>query len=937
MLVDNNHIFQPSYFTSSSSSAPSTSSNPSTSSFPDYPTDLSDIFDTELFNSTIALGSAPSSAQSATSRGSSPQSLMTPPQDPLPTSFPDVHEHEHEEDASAGVGASSSFFSLFDDDPLKGMSMDPLSMSMALPSSSAADFMGVGAMAMDTSFGSGAPSSFDMGMMGMSMGGYGVGTGMDLASLGMGMMEQDPMHAGTGTIDPQLVDTPSAVSDHGEDDSDEKESPVPVSPVDVRHAVPVIVEPPTSTTTTTSPSTITSSASKETEKPTITIAPVKVGGHGKARKGTVQSGGVVKKSSASNKDREKENYSASAKRSSASTHTKSSSASLSTTTSFASLSSAYKASTPGPFLSGGNSLHSIAESEAGGDEDDDDKDEIPQDWRPSPEVFAKMTSKEKRQLRNKISARNFRIRRKEYIATLEGDIAERDRMLDHFRTQLGSRESENFALRQEIAALKKALLDGRGGPINLPPPAPLPETSAAEALALASASTVSTSTSNALAPSSPLLTPNTQKDLPSSPRLGANAANRFWGGVAGASGLGGGGYTPVHTTLVPDVGSVLRRGLLQENMNPALNGNGSNNANTVDRSKVNMNMNSTLSGFDGFADLNPFTMKTLDAYRMHLWGKMAQQQAHNASHPGHNGNNGYSPSSSATSSPSSSPSPQGHHSSLPSGLAGNLRPHFFSPSAKGNLGYSGSSYGSTLSALLSGKAASTSSVGSGAGAYPSPPASPQLNPKGSSSTSSSSSSAQKEREREREREAMQRREKEHQHAMLAAMASQTILGKLGQAFWDAFTGHSGSSPVGAGGAGGASSSHATLGGSSGGVVNKGDWDTDKVQRVLSGRAVLRVVDVEPLPSSSSASGAVAAKEAAGAREVGMPIKEFKETPAVKREVGLQAKREVGMHQQQQQQQTMPVPKQEEGCMKKGCMNITDILEESMRSLTLGKK
>jgi bZIP-type transcription factor MBZ1 len=33
-----------------------------------------------------------------------------------------------------------------------------------------------------------------------------------------------------------------------------------------------------------------------------------------------------------------------------------------------------------------------------------------------PEVFAKMTSKEKRQLRNKISARNFRVRRKgEYI------------------------------------------------------------------------------------------------------------------------------------------------------------------------------------------------------------------------------------------------------------------------------------------------------------------------------------------------------------------------------------------------------------------------------------------------------------------------------------------------------------------------------------------
>ncbi|KDQ08759.1 hypothetical protein BOTBODRAFT_558027 [Botryobasidium botryosum FD-172 SS1] len=34
------------------------------------------------------------------------------------------------------------------------------------------------------------------------------------------------------------------------------------------------------------------------------------------------------------------------------------------------------------------------------------------DWRPSPEEYKKLSSKEKRQLRNKISARNFRVRRK---------------------------------------------------------------------------------------------------------------------------------------------------------------------------------------------------------------------------------------------------------------------------------------------------------------------------------------------------------------------------------------------------------------------------------------------------------------------------------------------------------------------------------------------
>jgi hypothetical protein len=181
----------------------------------------------------------------------------------------------------------------------------------------------------------------------------------------------------------------------------------------------------------------------------------------------------------------------------------------------------------------------------------------------------------------------------EYITTLEGDIAERDRLLDYFRTKLGTQESENLALRQEIATLKKALLGG-GDSINLPPPAPLPELSAAETLA-ASNTNVNTTTVQ----SSPLLTANTQKDLPSSPRIGGS---RFWGGV----GMGG-GVTPVHTTLVPDISTIVRNGL-QENMNPSLNAMRDASAGH------GIGMNRTLGGFDGFADLNPFTMKTLDAY-----------------------------------------------------------------------------------------------------------------------------------------------------------------------------------------------------------------------------------------------------------------------------------------------------------------------------------
>ncbi|KAF9556614.1 hypothetical protein CPC08DRAFT_641353 [Agrocybe pediades] len=438
-----------------------------------------------------------------------------------------------------------------------------------------------------------------------------------------------------------------------------------------------------------------------------------------------------------------------------------------------------------------------------------------------------MTSKEKRQLRNKISARNFRVRRKEYISTLEGDIAERDRMLDHYRTQLGSTESENLALRQEIAALKKALLDGRNGTINLPPPAPLPEQSAAEALAAAA----STSTSTTSSTSAPLLTPNTQKDLPSSssPRM----SNRFWGGL----GVGG-GYTPVHTTLVPDVSTAVRRGL-QENMNPALNG---------PLTGSGLGVNKGLSGFDGFSDLNPFTMKTLDAYRMHLWGKMAAQQ-----HQQHQHNN-------------SSPTPPSPPTNA-SGLASNMRPHFFTPSSKANIPAPATS-GSTLSALLSGKQAAAS--------YPSPPTSPQLNPKLFSAASP------------KERELQQQRDREQQQAMLAAMASQTVFRKLGSAFWDAFTGASSSSSS-------SSSSASSI------PSGTGNWDADKVQKVLSGKAVLKVVDVEP--ASPPATPKLM-------RASTMPVSSSSPSPS-----------------------SSPSLVQQDDC--KRC--LTDILEESMRSLTIGKK
>jgi len=82
------------------------------------------------------------------------------------------------------------------------------------------------------------------------------------------------------------------------------------------------------------------------------------------------------------------------------------------------------------------------------------------------------------------------------------------------------------------------------------------------------------------------------------------------------------------------------------------------------------------------------------------------------------------------------------------------------------------------------------------------------------------------------------------------------------------------------------------------------WDAEKIQRVLEGKAVVRVVDVE-LPSS--------------VQVVGKTGKDGKEV----------AKEAV------QQSQSQPA------CAKKICASAREtglcVLEESMRALTLGKK
>jgi hypothetical protein len=509
-----------------------------------------------------------------------------------------------------------------------------------------------------------------------------------------------------------------------------------------------------------------------------------------------------------------------------------------------------KASRKGAVMSGGIKKASpVTDKENGGKEGKAKKEFAPlrilepEDWRPSPEEYKKMSSREKRQLRNKISARNFRVRRKEYITTLEGDIAERDHLIDAIRTELGSSKSENSALRQEIAALKKCLLEGRDVP-DLPPPAELPLSPPSPPHTISATSAVAGSPSSG----SSVVTPNTQKDLPTSPRLGNRA---FWGG------LGGMGVTPVHTTFIPPIAvlaskastpllggspilqpsifyeETIRPRVLQENINPGLNA--SSSYSLVEKkgsTNINPALNNLSSGlghgvgaFDTFADTNPFTFKTLDAYRMQLWGKMAAQ--HHTFH--------HQAQSQQSLPQTQSHTPYSPYSS-PSGLAGNLRPHYFTSTPK----VGGISPKATV----------------GAGAYPTPPMSPTASHLPSLGGPT------------------------REQAAIAALASQTLLSKLGSAFWEAFSGSS-------------SSSSATS--------SSKQWDAEKVRKVLDGSAVVKVVDVEPSSTRVSSPSPVPASVATASSSASSPPQFVKADKS----------------------------KGKECCL--------DVLEESMRSLKLGKK
>lgn len=159
--------------------------------------------------------------------------------------------------------------------------------------------------------------------------------------------------------------------------------------------------------------------------------------------------------------------------------------------------------------------------------------------------------------------------------------------------------------------------------------------------------------------------------------------------------------------------------------------------------------------------------------------------------------------------------------------------------------------------------------------------------------------------------------------MLAAMASQTLFRKLGSAVWDAFIG---------------SPSHSSSSSSS---SSRGDWDADKVRKVLEGKAVLRVVDVEPATVSTAAAAAAAASVSSTQSTPSSSSSKWTGVASRSSSSSLgQSRSTVASTSSSSASSSSNLPHAtEDSNSNKMCCKaaVCDILEESMRSLSLGKK
>ena len=69
----------------------------------------------------------------------------------------------------------------------------------------------------------------------------------------------------------------------------------------------------------------------------------------------------------------------------------------------------------------------------------------------------KLSSRERRQIRNKISARNFRQRRKEHITTLEAEVAKLKEQVSKYKHDAEKAAAENEVLKKQLEAIKRLI------------------------------------------------------------------------------------------------------------------------------------------------------------------------------------------------------------------------------------------------------------------------------------------------------------------------------------------------------------------------------------------------------------------------------------------------------------------------------------------------
>ncbi|KAH7048557.1 hypothetical protein BKA57DRAFT_437748 [Linnemannia elongata] len=185
---------------------------------------------------------------------------------------------------------------------------------------------------------------------------------------------------------------------------------------------------------------------------------------------------------------------------------------------------------------------------------------------PSSTDLKKMTSKERRQLRNKISARNFRVRRKEYIYTLEGQVLQHKTEARHLREAVTLMQDENKRLRDELEAVRRqleatTLSTSSINPATIatistdPTLAPEPSTPLSKenqslltsimnrnVNAAMNPNAKSNITLSMARPQSPILTPNLHKDVPNS--SSGSASQSSWKDK---------NPIMVHRTLIPEI------------------------------------------------------------------------------------------------------------------------------------------------------------------------------------------------------------------------------------------------------------------------------------------------------------------------------------------------------------------------------------------------